>query len=260
MRTNLITNKPLPAKRKKKETATATATSDSMLDMVIAFDTTGSMSSYLAAVRKHCTDLVPKLLAANPDMRIGIVAFGDYCDMVDKDTFGDAYQVLPLTNDKNRIIDFINGAQSTNGGDGDEFYELVIKKITEETDWREGATKAVLLIADADPHRVGYSYPSIVKNAQIDWKEEAKKAAEKGIKFDTLSIHGNSWYKELSEITNGTYAPFSSSSKTAQVVEASVYSKVAATKSVFMATMDSVMASDDSEMKAVYSAYSKEVL
>lgn len=46
MRTNLITNKPLPA-RKKKTTAAATATSDSMLDMVIAFDTTGSMSTYI---------------------------------------------------------------------------------------------------------------------------------------------------------------------------------------------------------------------
>lgn len=56
MRTNLITNKPPPIR--KKRTATATATSDSMLDMVIAFDTTGSMSSYIGAVRKHCTDLV----------------------------------------------------------------------------------------------------------------------------------------------------------------------------------------------------------
>lgn len=53
------------------------------------------MSSYIGAVRKHCTDLVPKLLAANPDMRIGIVAFGDYCDMNSSTDFGNAYQVLP---------------------------------------------------------------------------------------------------------------------------------------------------------------------
>lgn len=256
MRTNLIVNKPIPVKNKK----TATATSDSMLDMVIAFDTTGSMSSYLGDVRKHCTDLVPKLLEANPDMRIGVVAFGDYCDMQNKYEFGDAYQVLPLTTNKKKIIDFINNAKKTSGGDGDEFYELVIKKITEETNWREGATKAVLLIADANPHEVGYSYKYIVQNAQIDWREEARKAAEKGIKFDTLSIHGTPWYKELSDMTNGIYAPFRSSEKTAQVVEASVLSKVAATKGAFMATMGSVMMSSDSEMKAVYTAYSKEVL
>lgn len=259
MRTNLITNKPLPA-RKKKTTAAATATSDSMLDMVIAFDTTGSMSTYIREVKKHCTDLVPRLLEANPDMRISIVAFGDYYDMNSSIDFGRAYQSLPLTNNKERIIDFINNAKNTHGGDGDEFYELVIKKITEETDWREGATKAVLLIADAKPHKVGYSYSRIVNNAQIDWREEAKKAAERGIKFDTLSICEEAWYKELSAMTNDTYAPFRSSEKTAQVIEASVLSKVAATKSAFAATMDSVMASDDSEMKAVYSVYSKEVL
>ena len=66
------------------------------------------------------------------------------------------------------IIKFINEAQDTSGGDGDEFYELVIKKITEETEWREGSTKAVLLIADAAPHKVGYSYKGIISNAQID--------------------------------------------------------------------------------------------
>lgn len=49
MRTNLVVNKPTTIKSRTKETD---AVSDSMLDMVIAFDTTGSMSSYLAAVRK----------------------------------------------------------------------------------------------------------------------------------------------------------------------------------------------------------------
>lgn len=258
MRTNLIINKTPSIK--KKAVATSTTTSDSMLDMVIAFDTTGSMYSYLSAVKKHCTNLVPKLLTANPDMRISIVAFGDYCDMKSENDFGEAYQVLPLTDSKERIIDFINNAKNTNGGDYDEFYELVIKKITEETNWREDATKAVLLIADASPHNVGYSYLNIVENSQINWRKEARKAAKKGIKFDTLSIHGTAWYKELSAITNGTYAPFKSGEKTSQVIEASVYSKTAATMDIFMEECERVSKSDDSEMKAVYAAYSKEIL
>lgn len=66
-------------------------------------------------------------------MRIGIVAFGDYCDMPSKDRFGKAYQVCELTDNENRLIEFITKAQSTSGGDSDEFYELVIKKIVEET-------------------------------------------------------------------------------------------------------------------------------
>lgn len=253
MRTNLIKTKELPK-------VVEPSTTDGMLDMVIAFDTTGSMSAYINAVKTHVKELVPKLFSSNPDLRIGIVAFGDYCDMKAPTLYGKAYQVLDLTNDENKIIQFINEAQNTSGGDGDEFYELVIKKITEETAWREGSTKAVLLIADAAPHRVGYSYSTIVKNAQIDWREEAKKASELGIKFDTMTIDPMyiEWYKELSAMTNGVSVPFKNSGKTSQVIEAAALSRGGErTRGLYKATMDSVK--DDAELSAVYTAYSKEV-
>lgn len=89
MRTNLIKTKELPK-------VVEPSTTDGMLDMVIAFDTTGSMSAYINAVKTHVKELVPKLFSSNPDLRIGIVAFGDYCDMKSKDNFGKAYQVLNL--------------------------------------------------------------------------------------------------------------------------------------------------------------------
>ena len=253
MRTNLIKTKELPK-------VVEPSTTDGMLDMVIAFDTTGSMSAYINAVKTHVKELVPKLFSSNPDLRIGIVAFGDYCDMSSRDNFGKAYQVLDLTNDENKIIKFINEAENTSGGDGDEFYELVIKKITEETTWRKGSTKAVLLIADAAPHKVGYSYRSIVSNAQIDWREEAKKASKLGIKFDTMTIDPMyvEWYKELSAMTNGVSVPFNNSGKTSQVIEAAALSRGGErTRGLYKATMDSVK--DDAELSAVYTAYSKEV-
>ena len=56
------------------------------LDMVIAFDTTGSMAAYIE------------------DLRLGIVAFGDYCDMANRETFGDAYQCIPLTGNETAIL------------------------------------------------------------------------------------------------------------------------------------------------------------
>lgn len=251
MRTGLI-------KPKVKE---GTTTSDGRLDMVIAFDTTGSMASYIDAVKEHVKELIPRLFKQNPDLRVGIVAFGDYCDMPNKYKFGSAYQVCELTDDENKLIEFITNAQNTSGGDGDEFYELVIKKIVEETNWRESSTKAVLLIADAEPHKVGYSYDDIVVNNQIDWREEAKKAAEKGIKFDTLTIYKTRWYKELSSITNGVNASFSTSSKTSQLVEAAALARGGEkTRGLYKTTMDSFKASGDAEMTAVYAAYSKEVM
>lgn len=197
-----------------------------MLDYVVAFDTTGSMRSYIDAVKKHVEDLIPQMFSQGIDLRMRIIAFGDYCDMGWRSSFGNAYQESPFTDNQQELINFVKNARSTCGGDEDEFYELVIKKIVEETPWRTGARKAVLFIADCNPHKVGYTYGDKVVNSQIDWKVEAHKAADLNISFDTLSIHGEHrypWYKELSKITNGVYMPFQSSSKMADVMAASAY-------------------------------------
>lgn len=233
-----------------------------MLDMVIAFDTTGSMYTYIEAVKLNIKELIPKLFEQNSNLRIGLVAFGDYCDMLSKDKFGKAYQVCELTNDETRLIEFVTKAENTSGGDVEEFYELVIKKIVEETNWREGSTKAVLLIADSEPHEVGYHCGNKVVNNQIDWREEARKAAEKGIKFDTVTINKTKWYnKELSKITNGVSVPFSTSSKTSQLVKAAALARGGEkTRGLYKTTMDSFGASGDTEMTAVYAAYSKEII
>lgn len=252
MRTNLINKKE---EVKKSENPSK----DGVLDMVIAFDTTGSMYSYISVVKNHVKELIPKLFSQNPNLRLGIVAFGDYCDMRSKSDFAKAYQVCPLTNDENKLIDFVTRASDTSGGDSDEFYELVIKKITEETNWRENSTKAVLLIADSKPHKVGYSYSNIIIRNPIDWEKEARKAAKKGIKFDTLTINPWEWFSKLSEITGGICAPFRSDSKTSNLVEAAALARGGeATKAVYYTTMDSFK--DDSEMYAVYTAYEKEVI
>ncbi len=214
------------------------------LDMVIAFDTTGSMAAYIEDVRHQVTDMIPRLFKDNEDLRLGIVAFGDYCDMENCDTFGDAYQCIPLTDNENDIIRFIKESRDTSGGDGDEFYELVLKKIVDESPWREDSSKAILLIADADPHEIGYTYRDFVVGNQIDWKVEAKKAADMKIKIDTVSICGRPWYKELSAMTNGISVPFKSSGKTGTMIETATTARSA------MAFAESAGKSDDASMRA----------
>lgn len=168
MRTNLI--KPKNISEAKSKTS-----NDGMLDMVIAFDTTGSMAGCIRSVKEYVTELVPKLFAVNPNLRLGVVAFGDYCDMESQHEFGKAYQVLDLTCDEHEIIEFISKAENTYGGDGSEFYELVIKKITEETSWREGSVKSVLLIADATPHN---EYVYNMLNTSDQYEKEVKVTRE----------------------------------------------------------------------------------
>lgn len=231
---------------------------DGQLDMVIAFDTTGSMAAYIDDVRKEVSGLIPRLFRANPDLRLGIVAFGDYCDMLNADEFGIAYQRIQLTDNENELIKFVKESRNTNGGDGDEFYELVIKKIVEETNWRTSSTKAVLLIADAIPHQIGYSYKEIIQNNTIDWRQEAQKASKIGIQFDTLSITGEPWFKELSKMTNGLNLPFYSSHKTSGLVEMSAMARGGErTKELFKSMCCSFASFDDREMMDVSEEYRK---
>lgn len=225
------------------------------LDMVIAFDTTGSMAHYIGAVRHEVATLIPELFRDNEDLRLGIVAFGDYCDMKSATEFGAAYQVIHPTDNANALIKFVKEARDTAGGDSDEFYELVIKKIVEETPWREGATRSVLLIADACPHEVGYSFRNIVENARIDWREEAREAVKKGIKFDTVTIHPLPWFKELSQMTDGVSVPFRSGEKTNDLVRASVSARGSyVARERFDAMMDDC---DDEELREVFRSYKK---
>lgn len=227
-----------------------------MLDMVIAFDTTGSMSAYIDDVRRQVADLIPRLFKDNKDLRLGIVAFGDYCDMESKSEFGKAYQCLPLTNNENDIIRFIRNSKNTSGGDGDEFYELVIKKIVEETSWRHGSTRSLLLISDAEPHELGYTYADYVVGNQIDWRHEARKAAKRRIKIDTVTINPLPWYKQLSAMTNGISVPFSSSHNTSDLIVAGTMARGSHAQRVMFDAMASECC--EPEMARVFESYRKE--
>lgn len=234
-----------------------------MLDQVIAFDTTGSMSSYIGAVRNHVKDLIPKLFKENPNLRLKIIAFGDYCDMLSRNLFDKAYQETELTDNQKVLIDFVTNAKNTSGGDGDEFYELVLHKVIEETPWRTGAKKAMLLIGDCEPHEVGYSYREIVKNNQIDWREEAKKASKIGLQIDTLSCGFGAvakFYKPLSEMTNGVNIPFQSSGKTQEAVYAVTSvrgSKLS--KRAFETSYTAALDSGDKELIGTYKSLSSKL-
>ena len=77
------------------------------LDMVIAFDTTGSMAAYIDDVRHQVAEMIPRIFKDNEDLRLGIVVFGDYCDMVNRDTFGDAYQCVQLTDQRKTLTNVL---------------------------------------------------------------------------------------------------------------------------------------------------------
>ena len=85
--------------------------------------------------------------------------------------------------------------------------------------------KLDMVIADANPHPLGYTYDKCVVGNEIDWRVEAQKAANKKIKIDTVTITDARWYKELSAMTNGVSIPFHSGYKTANLVRATAWAR-----------------------------------
>lgn len=101
------------------------------------------------------------------------------------------------------MISFINKVPNTNGRDSDECYEAVLAEVNNFS-WNANK-RAFVLIGDALLHEVGYRYTSIV--VRSDWREEAKKLAEKRVSIYAVEALGNShsktFYEPLADMTNG---------------------------------------------------------
>ena len=179
------------------DSSTSTTDCVKKTDIVISFDTTGSMYPCLAEVRRHTTAMTERLFREIPDLRVAIIAHGDYCDGPKVIT------QLDFTDSQEEIKNFIQNAPSTSGGDYPECYELVLRNV-KSLSWRFDATmKSLILIGDAPPHE---------KNEnphKIDWREEAESLKNRNIQVFSVQClnHGNSeafnFYADVAEITNG---------------------------------------------------------
>jgi hypothetical protein len=181
---------------------------ESKVDIVFAFDTTGSMKSVLQSVRNNLVTTVDRLFSEVEGIHIGICTFGDYCDAPNV-----CWKLNPTT-DKEAIKNCIITSPDTCGGDAEECYEYIIHLAHSKIEWKSDI-KIFVLIGDENPHEVGYYLPKKCKGIndelEIDWKEESKKCREKNISIFTCHAlakynqHSVSFYKKVSNITRGYY-------------------------------------------------------
>ncbi|XP_033099059.1 uncharacterized protein LOC117102761 [Anneissia japonica] len=170
------------------------------VEVVFSFDTTGSMSACLDQVRSKVEETTSRLLRDIPNIRIGIMAHGDYCD---QSTY--VLRTCDLTDSRRKLIRFINDVPSTGGGDSPECYEWVLKK-AQELSWTEGSARALVMIGDDVPHPPSYT------DQHINWHTELDRLRDMNIKvYGVQAMHGstsNLFYEELAERTAGTYLKF----------------------------------------------------
>lgn len=172
------------------------------IDVVFSFDTTGSMYPCLTQVRTNIVQTVERLFKEIPNINIGIIAHGDYCDE------GRPYVLrsLPLSADKNVIIKFVKEVEATGGGDSPECYELVLNE-ARRLNWRAGKEKVLVVIGDDVPHPP--SYP--MNKLKLDWKNELDLLLEAGVHvygvhaLASCRQHSKPFYEEMAKRTEGYY-------------------------------------------------------
>ena len=128
-----------------------------------SFDTTGSMSGSIKAVKQNVQKMIQRLQSDIPGIRIAVFAHGDYCDR------HSSYVTkhIDFSTDLQQLCDWVKDVGSTLGGDSDECYELVLHEV-QSLSWTPGTQRALVMIGDAHPHSVNYPDNKL----KLFWKKE----------------------------------------------------------------------------------------
>ncbi len=153
------------------------STSDSStLEMVFVLDTTGSMGGLIEGAKQRIWGIMNEVMQSksHPAVRIGLVAYRDR---------GDQYvtQVLPLTNDLDKVYSTLMDYQAGGGGDTPEDVRRALVDGVRRAGWSQSSSRLaqiIFLVGDAPPHT---DYPD-----EPDVTTTANEAVTKGMIVNTI--------------------------------------------------------------------------
>lgn len=176
------------------------------VSVIFSFDTTGSMSPVIDSVRKNLNETVRRLFKDIPNIGIGCISHGDYCDR-------HVMIKLEPTKHISYIEEFVINAPNTGGGDSAECYEYVLD-VASRMNWNSDI-KVLVVIGDEVPHEKGYQMPSTLEGFQselhLDWKQLVEECKKKEITIFSCHAmadrnkHAVDFYHHISKETNGYY-------------------------------------------------------
>ena len=116
------------------------------LDVVLCFDSTGSMGGEIEQVKKQIERIGQALITLIPKARISVCTYRDR---------GDDYVVkgLPLTTSIQDVSSYLGKIRAEAGGDFPEAVEEGLYWSVNQNQFRPSARKVILLFGDAPPHR-----------------------------------------------------------------------------------------------------------
>ncbi|MCW2986131.1 MAG: squalene cyclase, partial [Conexibacter sp.] len=130
------------------------ASASASTDVVIAFDTTGSMSGALTEAKTQVQSVITEVNRRFGDVQFAVAGVSDYGS-----SYGDAGDVpwtleQPMTADQGKIQAAIDGLYAVGGGDSPEAYGRALQQadLDPAVGFRPGSQRLVVLVADSVPH------------------------------------------------------------------------------------------------------------
>ena len=170
----------------------------SKLEMVFVLDTTGSMGGLLDGAKQRIWGIVNDVMQqSHSSVKIGLVAYRDH---------GDDYitQVLPLTEDLDKVYSTLMDYQAAGGGDGPEDVRAALADGLYKAGWSHFSNdlaQVIFLVGDAPPH-------NDYRNEQ-DTEITARQAVKKGIFVNTIqcgnSVETANAWQVIAESGHGEY-------------------------------------------------------
>jgi Mg-chelatase subunit ChlD len=148
------------------------------LDLVFLIDATGSMADEIDKLKSTLRTIVGEVsaLPSRPDICLGLVAYRDR---------GDAFLLRShdFTNDVGAFLqDALNPLRANGGGDYPEAMNEALHETVHRLSWRgDGATRLVVLLADAPPH---------LDYGAAHYDDDMMAALGKGIKVFSVGASG----------------------------------------------------------------------
>lgn len=145
--------------------ARAAAAAPPQTDVMLLFDTSGSMSGELDEAKTEIKNVIAQVNASLPDVQYGVAEVRDFWPSV-YDTTEDEAEVegkapsypwkldQPLTSNQEAVQNAINPLAASGGGDGPESYGRALWETDTNPNvaWRAGARHVIILVADNIPH------------------------------------------------------------------------------------------------------------
>ncbi|KAJ6621904.1 elongation factor-2 kinase [Mycena sp. CBHHK59/15] len=203
-----------------------------MLDLVFVQDCTGSQGSYISSATKNIEQICAHIfesgkLQSREDLRVGLVAFRDHPPQDHTyivKNFGFSSDIAKVQKD-------LSGLYASGGGDGPEAVTAAMFEAL-NMEWREAASKMVVLIADAPPHGIG-EYGDGFDDGSPDGNDPlqlARVMASRGITLFFVACepalsgysYATDFYRAITNITSGLMLPLTTADLLAHAIVGSV--------------------------------------